>query len=186
MSQTRTDRRAAPAPRPRARRCGSPGWRDRLNQHPMAPYYLILGASMLLLVLGLVMVLSSSAVESYDIHGSAFTLFSRQAIFAGLGVLAMVVHLADADLADPPVRACCFLVFSHRAAAARRSCPGIGGGRPRPAQLDPPGRTVPAAALGVRQARADRVVGRTSFVQARPAPAPVARPAPAVHPGRGR
>ena len=37
-----------------------PGWRDRLNQHPMAPYYLILGAAMLLLVLGLVMVLSSS------------------------------------------------------------------------------------------------------------------------------
>ena len=66
-----------------------PGWRDRLNEHPMAPYYLILGSAMLLLSLGLVMVLSSSSVESYDIYGSAFTLFGRQAIFAVLGVVAM-------------------------------------------------------------------------------------------------
>ncbi len=66
-----------------------PGWRERLNRHPMAPYYLILGSSMLLLVLGLIMVLSSSSVESYDIYGSAFTLFSRQAIFAAIGLGAM-------------------------------------------------------------------------------------------------
>jgi cell division protein FtsW len=68
-----------------------PGWRDRLNEHPMAPYYLILGAAMLLLGLGLVMVLSSSSVESYEIHDSAFTLFGRQAIFAVAGVIAMMV-----------------------------------------------------------------------------------------------
>ncbi len=66
-----------------------PGWRERLNRHPMAPYYLILGSAMLLLVLGLVMVLSSSSVESYDVYGSAFTLFSRQAVFAVIGVGAM-------------------------------------------------------------------------------------------------
>ena len=57
----------------------------------MAPYYLILGAAMLLLVLGLVMVLSSSGVESYEIYDSAFTLFSRQAVFAAIGVVAMLV-----------------------------------------------------------------------------------------------
>jgi cell division protein FtsW len=57
----------------------------------MAPYYLILGSAMLLLGLGLVMVLSSSSVESYDIYGSAFTLFGRQAIFAVIGVVAMAV-----------------------------------------------------------------------------------------------
>ena len=68
-----------------------PGWRDRLNEHPMAPYYLILGSAMLLLALGLVMVLSSSSVESYDIYGSAFTLFGRQAIFAVIGVVAMLL-----------------------------------------------------------------------------------------------
>lgn len=66
------------------------GWRDRVNAHPMAPYYLILGSAMLLLVLGLVMVLSSSSVESFDDTGSAFTLFSRQAIFAAVGVALMV------------------------------------------------------------------------------------------------
>jgi cell division protein FtsW len=68
-----------------------PGWRDRLNQHPMAPYHLILGSAMLLLALGLVMVLSSSSVESYEIHDSAFTLFGRQAIFALIGLVAMLV-----------------------------------------------------------------------------------------------
>lgn len=89
MSQTRS---------PRSRSIGQidelvpePGWRDRVNQHPMAPYYLILGSAMLLLILGLVMVLSSSSVESYELHDSAFTLFSRQAVFAGIGVAAMVI-----------------------------------------------------------------------------------------------
>ncbi|MCU0282939.1 MAG: putative lipid II flippase FtsW [Candidatus Nanopelagicales bacterium] len=68
-----------------------PSWRERVNEHPMAPYYLILGSAMLLLVLGLVMVLSSSSVESYDTTGSAFTLFTRQAMFATAGLVAMVV-----------------------------------------------------------------------------------------------
>ncbi len=89
MSQTRSPRSAE------QERTGAglpePGWRERLNRHPMAPYHLILGAAMLLLVLGLVMVLSSSSVESYEIHDSAFTLFSRQAIFAVIGVVAMLV-----------------------------------------------------------------------------------------------
>ena len=86
-------------------------WRDRVNEHPMAPYYLILGASMLLLGLGLIMVLSSSSVESYDIYGSAFTLFTRQAIVAAVGVVAMVVI---ARLPVPLVRrlAWAFLVLS--------------------------------------------------------------------------
>ena len=89
MSQTRSPRTSTTQRHPELE--VEPGWRDRLNQHPMAPYYLILGAAMLLLILGLVMVLSSSSVESYEIHDSAFTLFSRQAIFALLGVAAMVV-----------------------------------------------------------------------------------------------
>lgn len=88
MRSTTRAVRPAPAPSPTGE-SAEPGWRDRLNQHPMAPYYLILGAAMLLLALGLVMVLSSSSVESIDIHQSAFTLFIRQAIFAVLGVAAM-------------------------------------------------------------------------------------------------
>lgn len=88
MSQTRSPRSSAA--RPPDRSIDEPGWRDRLNQHPMAPYYLILGAAMLLLILGLVMVLSSSSVESYELTNSAFTLFGRQLIFALVGVGAMV------------------------------------------------------------------------------------------------
>jgi cell division protein FtsW len=56
----------------------------------MAPYYLLLGASMLLLILGLVMVLSSSTVESYDAFGSVFTLAVRQTMFAVIGVIMMM------------------------------------------------------------------------------------------------
>jgi cell division protein FtsW len=89
VSQTRSPRTSSADRHPELD--VEPGWRDRLNQHPMAPYYLILGAAMLLLILGLVMVLSSSSVESYEIHDSAFTLFSRQAVFAVIGVAAMVV-----------------------------------------------------------------------------------------------
>ena len=87
------------------------GWRDRINRHPMAPYHLILGSTMLLLALGLVMVLSSSSVESYDIYGSAFTLFVRQAIFAVVGVVLMVVI---SRLPIPVVRrfALVFLLFT--------------------------------------------------------------------------
>jgi len=89
VSQTRSPRTSSADRHPELD--VEPGWRDRLNQHPMAPYYLILGAAMLLLILGLVMVLSSSSVESYEIHDSAFTLFSRQAVFAVIGVAGMVV-----------------------------------------------------------------------------------------------
>ncbi len=78
-------------PAPRVRRPVEPGWRERINEHPMAPYFMILGSAMLLLVLGLVMVLSASSVESMDLHQSAFTLFTRQAIVAAVGVVAMVV-----------------------------------------------------------------------------------------------
>ncbi len=86
-------------------------WRERVNQHPMAPYYLLLGASMLLLALGLIMVLSSSTVESYDVFGSVFTLFTRQLIFAVAGVIAMIVI---ARMPVPLVRrfAVAFLVLS--------------------------------------------------------------------------
>ena len=109
MSQTRSARSRS-TDQPGA---GTPelGWRDRLNQHPMAPYYLILGSAMLLLLLGLVMVLSSSSVESVALHRSAFTLFTRQAVFAVLGLVAMVI------ISKMPISlfrrfAVAFLVFS--------------------------------------------------------------------------
>jgi len=60
-----------------------------LLNHPLSTYYLILGATLLLLVLGLVMVLSASSIESYRVHGSPYTLAQRQALFAVLGVVGM-------------------------------------------------------------------------------------------------
>jgi len=56
----------------------------------LSTYYLILGSTLLLLGLGLVMVLSASSVESVRIFGSAYTLAQRQALFAVVGVIALI------------------------------------------------------------------------------------------------
>jgi cell division protein FtsW len=57
--------------------------------HPLSNYYLILGATLLLLGLGLVMVLSASSIESYRIFGSAYTLAQRQFMFAAIGIVGL-------------------------------------------------------------------------------------------------
>lgn len=57
--------------------------------HPLSTYYLIMVSTMLLLVIGLVMVLSASSIESYRVFGSPYTLAQRQALFAVLGVVLM-------------------------------------------------------------------------------------------------
>lgn len=61
---------------------------SRLGQWNSAvtSYYLLVGASMLLLVLGLVMVLSSSSVESLASGDSPYTVFLGQAQFAVIGL----------------------------------------------------------------------------------------------------
>ncbi len=59
-------------------------------RHPLSTYYLLLGTTLLLLILGLIMVLSASSIESFRVHGSAYTLAERQAMFAVLGVVAMI------------------------------------------------------------------------------------------------
>jgi cell division protein FtsW len=61
-----------------------------LAEHPLSTYYLIMGSTLLLLGLGLVMVLSASSVESVRIFGSAYTLALRQALFAVVGVIALI------------------------------------------------------------------------------------------------
>ena len=62
-----------------------------LANHPLSTSYLIGGSALLLLILGLVMVLSASSIESYKIFGSAYTLAQRQAMFAVAGVIVMFV-----------------------------------------------------------------------------------------------
>lgn len=67
-----------------------PGRLAILLQHPLSTYYLLLGTTLLLLVLGLIMVLSASSIESFRIFGSSYTLAQRQGLFAILGVAAML------------------------------------------------------------------------------------------------
>lgn len=62
-----------------------------LMQHPLSAYYLLMGSALLLLLLGLVMVMSASSIESVRVFGSPYTLAQRQAFFAILGVVAMFV-----------------------------------------------------------------------------------------------
>jgi len=64
---------------------------DRVTRHPMVLYYLLLGAALALLLLGLLMVLSSSSVLSIRQFGSPYTLAQRQGLFAVIGVVLMLV-----------------------------------------------------------------------------------------------
>jgi cell division protein FtsW len=58
--------------------------------HPLGLFHLLLGATILLLALGLVMVLSASSIVSLRLHESVYTLAQRQAMFAVIGVAAML------------------------------------------------------------------------------------------------
>ena len=65
--------------------------RTRLLDSPLATHHVLLATTSVLVVIGLVMVLSSSSVESLTEYGSQFYFFQRQAMFAVLGGLALVV-----------------------------------------------------------------------------------------------
>lgn len=65
-------------------------WRRRLES-PVATYYILIGATTALVVIGLVMVLSASSVTAFRNTGSSYTDFKKQAIYAGLGVIAFIV-----------------------------------------------------------------------------------------------
>ncbi len=56
-----------------------------------ADYFVVIGATLFLVIFGLVMVLSSSSVESLSSNGDPFTGFLRQAMFALLGIPVMFV-----------------------------------------------------------------------------------------------
>lgn len=78
---------APPATAPVARE------RGRLGQwnSAVATYYVTVGATSLLVALGLVMVLSSSAIDSIAESGSPYAVFLRQAQFALIGIVLMLV-----------------------------------------------------------------------------------------------
>lgn len=62
-----------------------------LLNRPQASYYIVIGTTTLLLVLGLIMVLSASSVTSFDSSGSSFTIAARQAMWVVIGVPALLV-----------------------------------------------------------------------------------------------
>jgi len=57
----------------------------------VATYYVVVGATGLLVALGLVMVLSSSAIDSISENGNPYAVFLRQAQFALIGLVALVL-----------------------------------------------------------------------------------------------
>lgn len=59
--------------------------RDVLDR-PLTSYHILLGATGLLLVLGLLMVLSASSVLSLNANGNSYTIFYRQLIWVGVGL----------------------------------------------------------------------------------------------------
>ncbi|CUR54018.1 Cell division protein FtsW [metagenome] len=65
------------------------GWVATLQsalQRPLTSYYLLLGASALLLTIGLIMVLSASSVWSYEKTGDAYLIAKRQLMWVAVGI----------------------------------------------------------------------------------------------------
>jgi cell division protein FtsW len=71
------------------RRPAAFGWyaavRHALDR-PLTAYYLLLGASALLLTIGLIMVLSASSVYSYEENGSSYAVVERQLLWVLIGI----------------------------------------------------------------------------------------------------
>jgi cell division protein FtsW len=71
------------------RKNGERAWvaaiRDVLDR-PLTSYHIVLGATGLLLVLGLMMVLSASSVLSLRVNGNSYTIFVRQLIWVAVGL----------------------------------------------------------------------------------------------------
>ena len=83
---------ARPAPRTAApASLGRLGSLAERLESPVTTYYLLVGATALLVVIGLVMVLSASSVTSYKETHSSYTVFLNQLRFAVIGVVGAVV-----------------------------------------------------------------------------------------------
>ena len=64
---------------------------NNLLSRPLASYYLLVSSAALLLIIGLAMVFSATSVEQYVATGNAFSSIERQAISAGVGLVAFWV-----------------------------------------------------------------------------------------------
>jgi len=76
------------SPAPKHGRMGT--WTAALRyalDRPLTSYYLLIGASVLLLTIGLIMVLSASSVYSYKVHdGDSYSVVKRQLIWVIIGL----------------------------------------------------------------------------------------------------
>ena len=66
------------------------GWLGRLDS-PVTTYYLLVCVTTALVIFGLIMVLSASAIVSLGMTSSAYSIFDSQAVFATVGTVALVV-----------------------------------------------------------------------------------------------
>jgi cell division protein FtsW len=80
--------RSGSAPRPALWRLAGE-WLDR----PLASFHLLMAVFVLMLGFGLTMVLSSSAATAFRNDDSAFAVFTNQAVFAALGLVAFIIVL---------------------------------------------------------------------------------------------
>ncbi len=75
---------------PTAPRAGLRSWYAAVRvalDRPLTSYYLLLGASALLLTIGLIMVLSASSVYSFEKHdGDSYAIVKRQLMWVALGI----------------------------------------------------------------------------------------------------
>jgi cell division protein FtsW len=65
-------------------------WLEHLES-PVTTYYLLLGATTMLVLIGLVMVLSASSVTSFQDTNSSYTIFFNQARYAVIGLVGALV-----------------------------------------------------------------------------------------------
>jgi cell division protein FtsW len=86
---TTADPPAETAGRP-GRRARARSWWSALHaalDRPLTSYYLLLGASALLLTVGLIMVLSASSVHSFEVHdGDSYAIVKRQLMWVAIGI----------------------------------------------------------------------------------------------------
>ena len=77
---------AADSPKRRTRLGWFASSRQALDR-PLTSYYLLLGATALLLTIGLIMVLSASSVYSFEVHdGDSYAIVKRQLLWVAIGV----------------------------------------------------------------------------------------------------
>jgi len=159
---------AAPTTTPTTRKDTQP-WLGQWDS-AVTSYYTLLGATGLLLLLGLVMVLSSSAVTSIAAGESPYSAFLTQAQFAIIGLPVLVVAMrlpvrVYKALAWPALLAAVVLLvavmFMGDAVGGNRNWIALGPVRFQPSEL---AKLALAVWLGAVLGRKQRLLGRWSHV----------------------